>query len=416
MQNNDAVEKISTSNVLVKHLAAVHSSSSLTTMQRKAYNILLKNALKNIGEDRVHTISIKDLKEALGWSEKSNTNDDLKESLKGIGREQVEWNILEKDRKNKWTAATLLADVSIKDGNIFYSFALSLQSVLASPNIYAKLNMEVQKLLLNKYSVILWEVICGDLSVKNQDKAVSDWIQYGKILELLQLQGSCYEKRYALFRNQVIAIAVAEINGKSDMKVRVEEQIENRTIKALRFITERKESQTVITPGIEEHKLFVKMKEFGFLNRTIKGFLRDYSEEDLDTAIEFYEYIEKKQKHLIDSPVAYFKKTLAEGWVVPRLKNKNNANKNDAVQNIVYAVNEKEECIKIRELLIDSIGEPEYQSWFAPCRMTVEDKKLTIEVKSDFSRNYLNVHYSSNLNHVIKQCDSTLTGFSIISS
>ena len=415
MQNNDAVEKVSNSNMLLKHLAAVHSSSSLTTMQRKAYNILLKNALKNIGEDRVHSISIKDLKEALGWSEKSNTNDDLKESLKGIGREQVEWNILEKDRKNKWTAATLLADVSIKDGNIFYSFALSLQSILASPNIYARLNMEVQKLLINKYAVIFWELICGDLSVKNQDKAVSDWIQYGKILDLLNLKGSCYEKRYALFRNQVIAVAVAEINEKSDMKVRVEEQIENRTIKALRFITERKESQVRIDSGIEEHRLFRKMKEFGFLNRTIKDFLKDYSEEDLDTAILFYEYIEKKQKHLIDSPVAYFKKTLAEGWVVPRIKDKNNENKNDFVKIIGNVVNEKEECLAIRKMLINAIGEPEYQSWFAPCSMKVEDKKLIIEVKSGFWKDYLNNNFSSNLNQAIQQCDPTLTGFSIVS-
>lgn len=415
MQNYDVEEKSGTSNVLIKHLSAVHSSSSLTTMQRKTYNILLKNALKNIHEDRIHSISIKDLKEALGWSEKSNTNDDLKERLKELGRTQVEWNILEKDRKNKWTASTLLADVSIKGSDVFYSYSLSLQGVLSSPNVYAKLNMEIQKLLTNKYALIVWEVICGDLSVKSQNKAVSDWIQYGKVLDLLDLKGSCYEKRYALFRSQVMAVAVTEINEKSDMKVRVEEQTENRTIKALRFITERKGSQTTIAPEIEEHRLFGKMKAFGFLDRVIGGFLRDYSEKDLDCAIEFYAYNLKNSKQPIQNPVAYFQKTLDKGWNMPAQQTDNNRQEDIDIKNMISAQGESKECISIRLFLVDSIGEDQYKSWFYSCKMNISNEKLIIEVKGDFSRDYLSAHFSSNLTHAIKQCDPALTGFSIFS-
>lgn len=416
MQKNDFEDKSETSNVLIKHLSAVHSSSSLTTMQRKTYNILLKNAFKNIHEDRIHSISIKDLKEALGWSEKSNTNDDLKEGLKELGRVQIEWNILEKDRKNKWTASTLLADVSIKGSNVFYSYSLSLQSVLSSPNIYAKLNMSVQKLLQNKYALIVWEVICGDLSVKSQDRAISDWIQYEKVLDLLDLKGSCYEKRYALFRGQVMAVAVSEINEKSDMKVRVEEQTENRVIKALRFITEKKGSQATISPEKEEHHLFSKMKEFGFLDRVIEKFLQDYQEKDLECAIEFYAYNIKNSKQQIQNPVAYFQKTLDKGWNVPAQQIiKNGQELNGDVKNVIVEQDESKECLEIRLALIDSIGDSEYKSWFDSCKMMIEGKKLSIEVKSDFVRDYLNTHFSSNLTQAIQQCAPSLTGFSIVS-
>ena len=47
--------------------------------------------------------------------------------------------------------------------------------------------------------------------------------------------------------------------------------------------------------------------------------------------------------------------------------------------------------------------------------MRIEGKKLIIDVKGDFVRDYLNTHFSSHLNQAIQQCDPSLTGFSIVS-
>lgn len=393
------------SNILHKHLSAVHSSSALTMMQRKTYNILLKNAIRNMHEDRTHQISIKDLKEALGWSDNSNNNDDLKEKLKELARTQVEWNILDKDKKNKWTASTLLADVSIKGSDIFYSYSLSLQGVLSSPNVYAKLNMEVQKLLTNKYALIVWEIICGDLSVKCQNKAVSDWIPYERVLKLLDLIGTCYEKRYALFRNQVMTVAVDEINEKSDLRVVVEERVENRVIKAIRFITERKRQENLPELALQEHRLFARVKDLGFPDRVTEKLIKEHSEKDLECAIDFYVHHISNTQQKVQNPVAFFEKALDKGWVAPQSQIVQSHSDHGVVKGEIQALTEQKECIDVRLLLLDAIGESQYKSWFSTCKMSVSDKKLRIETKGDFSRDYLNNNFAVDLNRIIKGCD-----------
>lgn len=396
------IENPETNNILHKHLSAVHSSSSLTMMQRKTYNILLKNAIRNIHEDRVHQISVKDLKEALGWSENSNTNDDLKERLKELARTQVEWNILDKDKKNKWTASTLLADVSIKGSDIFYSYSLSLQNVLASPNVYAKLNMEVQKLLTNKYALIVWEIICGDLSVKRQNKSVSEWIPYESVLKLLDLVGTCYEKRYALFRNQVMSVAISEINEKSDLRVVVEERVENRAIKSIRFITERKLEDYIPEILPQEHKLFQKLVGFGFPTRIIENFLKTHDEKDLERAIDFYEYHIKKEK--VHNPVAFFEKSLEKGWIVP-IKEPIQSICNDQVDKIkddISSLGEHPLCAALRLKIIEELGVANYKSWFKQARFYLVDNQLRIEVKSEFQKEYLICHFKAQIELFIK--------------
>jgi len=65
--------------------------------------------------------------QSLNWSADSHINDRLKEALAGLTRENVKWNILEKDGKNKWVSSACLADVSIKNGIIEYSFGKFLR-------------------------------------------------------------------------------------------------------------------------------------------------------------------------------------------------------------------------------------------------------------------------------------------------
>ncbi len=406
-----------TSNILHKHLSAVHSSSSLTMMQRKTYNILLKNAIRNMHEDRIHQLSIKELKDALGWSDNSNTNEELKEKLKELARTQVEWNILDVDNKNKWTASTLLADISIKGSDIFYSYSLSLQGVLSAPNIYAKLNMEVQKLLTNKYALIVWEIICGDLSIKRQDKAVSEWISYDKILKILDLIGTCYEKRYALFRNQVMSIAVSEINEKSDIRVIVEERVEKRVIKSIRFITERKGNDSGQVSSLHEHRLFPRIKELGFPDRVIEKIIKEYSEKDLECAIDFYVHHVNTAKQKVQNPVAFFEKALDKGWIVPKVILAEETKPAICELNQeVMLLNESVDCINLRLSIIDTIGAADYKSWLQRSQFRLFDNQLFIECASRYQLEYLTNNYQYHIEQVVKSYNSNIEGVQIVTN
>ena len=70
--------------------------------------------------------------QSLNWSADSHINDRLKEALAGLTRENVKWNILEKDRKNKWVSSACLGDVSIKNGTIEYSLSTVTASYIAT--------------------------------------------------------------------------------------------------------------------------------------------------------------------------------------------------------------------------------------------------------------------------------------------
>jgi hypothetical protein len=121
--------------LLLKHTATVHSSSRLTMIQKKIFNLFIYKAFPTIKDDKYHTYTVSDLLQSLNWSPDSHINDRLKEALAGLTRENVKWNILEKDRKNKWVSSACLADVSIKGGIIEYSFGKFLREVLHNPNI-----------------------------------------------------------------------------------------------------------------------------------------------------------------------------------------------------------------------------------------------------------------------------------------
>ena len=105
---------------LKKHIAAIYINHRLTLTQRKASNVLLYNAYKNLMTARVHRIRVKDLAEAIDF----NTNDlDLfKEALKTLARTVLKWNILDENGAHEeWGATTLLTQAVIKNGDCIYA-------------------------------------------------------------------------------------------------------------------------------------------------------------------------------------------------------------------------------------------------------------------------------------------------------
>ncbi len=61
-------------NYLIKHSAAIHITNKISLLDRKIFNICLKNAFGNLVAQNRFIISLSNLKKELGWSEKSNNN------------------------------------------------------------------------------------------------------------------------------------------------------------------------------------------------------------------------------------------------------------------------------------------------------------------------------------------------------
>ena len=144
---------------LKKHVGAVHVAGPLTLLQRKAANVLLYNAYDELPEPSVrgHSIRLVQLAGTLGFNSKNLRV--LKETLKTLVKTDVEWNVLDEDGRKEWGATTLLASVSIKDGTgvCRYSYSDDLRRLLHNPDVYARIDLAVQRQFESQYALALYE-------------------------------------------------------------------------------------------------------------------------------------------------------------------------------------------------------------------------------------------------------------------
>ena len=176
-------------------------------------------------------VSVVELAAKLGYN--SNDLDYLKETLEALGACQVKWNLLNKDKKEKWGFANLLASAEIENGICTYAFAPHLRHQLYNPRVYAKLNLRLQNQFTSRYALVLWEV-CFDYFDTDRDQGETPLIPLKTFRELMGIEADEYQTFKAL--NQfVIKPAIKEINDLTDYHVEVEQKRIGRPIAELKF-------------------------------------------------------------------------------------------------------------------------------------------------------------------------------------
>ena len=165
---------------------------------------------------------------------------------------QVKWNLLNKDKKEKWGFANLLASAEIENGICSYEFPKPLRLKLHNPRVYAKLNLRLQNRFRSRYALVLWE-ICFDYFDTDRDQGETPFIPLETFRELMGIEADEYQTFKAL--NQfVIKSAIKEINDLTDYHVEVEHKRLGRRIGELKFrITKVKQFpvQESLFPDIE---------------------------------------------------------------------------------------------------------------------------------------------------------------------
>ena len=235
---------------VIKASPAIQIQSKISLLQRRAWNVLLANAYNELQTAEVHRVSVVELAAKLGYD--SNDLDYLKETLEALGACQVKWNLLNKDDKEKWGFANLLASAEIENGICTYAFAPHLRWQLYNPRIYAKLNLRLQNRFKSQYALVLWEV-CFDYFDTDRGQGETPFIPLETFRELMGIEASEYQTFKAL--NQfVIKPAVKEINNLTDYHVEIEQKRIGRRIGELKFrITKVKQLpvQESLFPDIE---------------------------------------------------------------------------------------------------------------------------------------------------------------------
>ena len=239
---------------VIKASPAIQIQSKITHLQRRAWNVLLANSYNELPDKDIHSVSMIELAAKLGFDSKNQEY--LKDVLRSLRSCEVEWNLLNKDNKQVWGVASLLASAEIENGICTYAFAPHLRLKLHNPRIYTKLNLRLQNRFKSQYAMVLWEV-CFDYFDTDRDQGETPFIRLEVFRELMGIGSDDYPVFKELNRN-VIKPAIKEINDLTDYHVEVEPKRLGRRIAELKFrITKIKQIpiQESLFPDIENLSL-----------------------------------------------------------------------------------------------------------------------------------------------------------------
>ena len=234
-------------NEVIKASPAIHIQSQITHLQRRAWNVLLANAYNDLPNKDIHRVSVTELAKSLGFN--SHNEEYLKETLEALVDCTVKWNVLDKDKKQKWGVASLLASAEIENGICTYSFAAHLRYKLYNPRIYSKLNLRLQNRFTSRYALILWEV-CFDYFDIARGEGETPFILIEKFRELMGLEKDEYPV-FKVLNRDVIKPAIKEINELTNFFLEVEQKRTGRRISELKFRISRSKELPSFEPTQE---------------------------------------------------------------------------------------------------------------------------------------------------------------------
>jgi hypothetical protein len=238
-----------TRSTAIKHSAAIQIENSISLLQRRAWNVLLANAYDHLATREVHAIKVQQLVEVLGFESKNERY--LKDALKALAGCTVEWNILGKDGTKRWGVTALLAQAEIEDGICTYAYSPVLRRRLHNPNMYAKINLSIQKRFNSKHALALYE-LCLDYLFDARSYGETPYIPVTTYRQLMGVEDHMYGD-FKRLNQRVIKEPVAEINRVTNLSVRVEYQRRSRRVVAMKFriwssveIAEKPDAQPVL--------------------------------------------------------------------------------------------------------------------------------------------------------------------------
>jgi len=221
-----------------KHSAAtqIASTSPITLLQRKAFNVLLANAYNELPKSKVrfHRMNLKDLCSLLEYN--SNDVEYLKRVLVQIRKIDVEYNVLHKDHV-EWGNMGLLSEVKMKfsglTGEVHYAFPETLREKLYNPAMYVRLNLTLQNRFHSKHALVLYE-ICLDYLNFEKGFGETPWMEVDELRSLLGVGVDKYPE-YGDFNKYCVKKPMAQINNASNIFVEVENRREGRKVNWVKF-------------------------------------------------------------------------------------------------------------------------------------------------------------------------------------
>ncbi len=215
--------------VIYKHRGTIEiANSKITKTQRLAWNLLLAHAFRNLLSQETHEIPVQDIAKAMNYKDIT----ELKQQLKELRALEIEYNIAE---ENTWGVSGYLAAARIIDNVLYYAYDPFIREQLASPEIYAKIQLSIEHKFSSKYSIVLYELAVSYYIAKKR-QGETKWYDLDTLRRLMGCDDDTLYQEYKHFSARVLKKAVTEINSTSDLHIEIEKKtIKKRTVTHVRF-------------------------------------------------------------------------------------------------------------------------------------------------------------------------------------
>ncbi|SFI84647.1 replication initiation protein [Nitrosomonas sp. Nm34] len=345
---------------------------NFSLQERKMVNVLLLNAYDDLLSRRTHAIPVNHLCAMLGWDESFNIAS-LKKVLLRLAATPIEFNIME-DGKEVWQVMSMISFDEIKNGICTYRYDEYLAERFYDPEIYAMINIGVQRRFDSGYDLTLYENCLRYKAVGS-----TGWWDVERFRKIVGAMASIYDE-FKYLKRDVITKPVNEINRVSDISIVPEYKKLGRKVNYLRFVVTENPQKTLLQVDLKddyatlrESDIFKRLREHGIGERLAIAWILQ-AKERAQAVVDYVE--EKDRKKLIKGTTAGYIRKLIEEKAEVGVKTAYEVKKENASKEDIEKA-KRDKLAKRRAEL-----EAEYRKQMISDqikRLTREERKLLVE-------------------------------------
>ncbi len=224
----------------VNTLAIVPQNRKITTLGRKAYNVMLNIAQSQGVEKESYRAPLSEIVSGIDYG--SNDIELIKKHLKAMATTIVEWNSPTTGEGTKWTVCALISHATIvKEANqnfIEWGYAQPLRQELLSPSVFAKLSIGMLSQMHTHAGIVLYEICTRYKNVGRTSR--QSWRWWLPVLTGQPNSERLAKTEYRFFKRDTIKPAIAEVCAITDIEIELLEYKEGKSISALQFLVKSK--------------------------------------------------------------------------------------------------------------------------------------------------------------------------------
>lgn len=224
----------------VNTLAIVPKTTRITSLGRKAYNVLLHEAQEAGLERDVFRAPLERIVKGIDFD--SNDHALIKKHLRAMVSTTVEWQSPTAGEGSDWNVSGLLAHAKLtkERGQVWveWSYAVNLKQELLEPTVFAKLKLEILSQLRSHAGIALYEICTRYKEIGLT--ARQPWRWWRPVLSGQPETEKNAALEYRIFKRDTLKPAIAEVSAITDVEVELVEHREGRFISEIQFAVRKK--------------------------------------------------------------------------------------------------------------------------------------------------------------------------------